>query len=133
MEMKIDLLGGMRVSANFSGFTVYTDQPVNNGGENTAPSPFELFLSSIGTCAGFYVARFCQQRGLPTEGIHLLQQLQRNAETGLVETITLDIQVPTDFPEKYLPALVRAAELCTVKKHLEHPPAIQVQTVITEY
>lgn len=133
MEMKIDLLGGMRVAATFHGFTVNTDQPVSNGGENTAPSPFELFLSSIGTCAGFYVARFCQQRGLPTEGICILQNIQHSPETGLVETITLDIQVPPGFPEKYLPALIRTAELCTVKKHLEHPPAIHVQTVVAEY
>jgi ribosomal protein S12 methylthiotransferase accessory factor len=129
MEIIIDFPGGARVDAHFDGFSVHTDQPAAGGGQGTAPTPFSLFLASIGTCAGIYVLGFCRQRGLPTDGIRLVQRIHRNPETGMVIRIELDIRVPPTFPEQYRPALVRTAELCAVKKHLEHPPVILVQTI----
>ena len=112
MEMVIDFPGGARVDAHF--------------GEGSAPPPFAVFLASIGACAGIYVLGFCQQRGLPTEGIRLIQRDRRDPLTGMVGEVEIEIQVPPDFPEKYHDSLVRAAELCAVKKHLEHPPQFRV-------
>jgi len=122
MEMLIDFPGGARVDAHFGSFTVHTDQPP----AATAPTPFATFLASIGTCAGIYVLGFCQQRGLPTEGIRILQRMHSNPFSGMVEKIDLEIQVPPTFPEKYRPSLIRSAELCAVKKHFENPPQIDV-------
>ncbi len=124
MEMLIDFPGGARVDAHFGSFTVRTDQPP----AATAPTPFATFLASIGTCAGIYVLGFCQQRGLPTEGIRIIQRMHSNPFSGMVEKIDLEIQVPPTFPEKYRPSLIRSAELCAVKKHFENPPQIDVTT-----
>jgi ribosomal protein S12 methylthiotransferase accessory factor len=124
MEMIIDFPGGARVDAHFGSFTVKTDQPP----ASTAPSPFDTFLASIGTCAGIYVLGFCQQRGLPADGIRLIQRVYRDSSSGMVSKIDLEIQVPPTFPEKYLPSLVRSAELCAVKKHIERPPAFDIFT-----
>jgi ribosomal protein S12 methylthiotransferase accessory factor len=132
MDMIVDFPGGAKVDIHFNGFTVKTDQPIQGGGEASAPTPFELFLSSIGTCAGIYVLGFCKQRNLPTEGIRIVEHVNRNPQTGMVETIDLEIQAPPTFPEKYLPSLIRSAELCAVKKHLEHPPQFQVYTNVVE-
>jgi len=131
MQMMIDFPGGTRVDAHFGDFTVPTDQP-SLSGNGSAPSPFDTFLASIGTCAGFYVLNFCLQRSLPTEGIRIMERTHLSQETGLVERIELEIQVPPSFPEKYYSALVRSAELCTVKKHLEHPPKFEVFTKASE-
>jgi ribosomal protein S12 methylthiotransferase accessory factor len=128
MEMIIDFPGGSRVDAHFGPFTLQTDQPP----EASAPTPFATFLASIGTCAGIYVLGFCQQRGLPTEGIRLIQRVYKEPSSGMVSKIDLEIQVPSTFPEKYLPSLVRSAELCAVKKHIEHPPAFDVFTKTVE-
>ncbi len=124
MEMIIDFPGGARVDAHFGPFTIETDQPP----VASAPSPFATFLASIGTCAGIYVLGFCQQRGLSTEGIRIVQRVHSNPQNGMVSKIDLEIQVPPDFPEKYLSSLVRSAELCAVKKHLENPPQFDVYT-----
>jgi len=122
MEMFIDFPGGSRVDAHFNGFTVPTDQPP----AASAPTPFAVFLSSIGTCAGIYVLGFCRQRGLPTEDIRIIQRVHGNSFTGMVEEIDLEIEVPPDFPEKYRDSLIRSAELCAVKKHLENPPKFNI-------
>lgn len=132
MEMVIDFPGGARVDAHFGTFSVRTDQPILGGGEGSAPSPFDTFLASIGTCAGIYVLGFCQQRGLPKEGIRIIERVQRDPVKGMVSEIDLEIQVPKAFPEKYLPSLIRSAELCAVKKHIENPPTFVVYTKAAE-
>jgi ribosomal protein S12 methylthiotransferase accessory factor len=127
MEMEITFPGGARVDAATNGFVVRTDQPPAGGGEGSAPTPFTLFLASLGTCAGIYVLGFCQQRGIPTDDIRIRQRVERNPKTRMVQRVELDIDLPVDFPVKYAPALIRSAELCAVKKHLESPPEINVR------
>ncbi len=132
MDMEITFPGGARVDANFGPFTVQTDQPPLGGGAGLAPTPFAVFLSSIGTCAGIYVLGFLRKRGLSIEGVSLRQRMQTNPVTGMVGEIEIDIQVPPDFPERYLEALIRTAELCAVKKHFENPPSFNIQTSVKE-
>ncbi len=127
MEMLIDFPGGSRVDAHFGTFTVATDQPP----VASAPTPFALFLSSIGTCAGIYVLGFCQQRNLPTDGIRIVERVHSNPYNGMVDKIDLEILVPPTFPEKYRDSLIRSAELCAVKKHLENPPKFEITTQVT--
>ena len=126
MEMIIDFPGGARVDAHYGPFTIQTDQPP----VASAPTPFTLFLASMGTCAGIYVLGFCQQRGLPTDGIRIVQRMEKDPLTGLISNVELEIQVPPTFPEKYHASLVRSAEMCAVKKHLEHPPVFNVHTTV---
>ena len=128
MEMIIDFPGGSRVDAHFGNFTVATDQPP----VASAPTPFAVFLSSIGTCAGIYVLGFCQQRGIPTDGVRIVQRIHSNPLTHMVDKIDLEIQVPPDFPDKYRDSLIRSADLCAVKKHLENPPAFEITTTKVE-
>jgi putative redox protein len=128
MEMEITFPGGARVDASFGPYTVRTDQPPMGGGEGSAPTPFATFLASIGTCAGIYVLGFLRQRGLPTEGVRIVQRMHSNPVSGMVTQIDLQIEVPEDFPGKYHEALVRTAELCAVKKHFEHVPEFNITT-----
>jgi putative redox protein len=130
MEITIDFPGGARVDAHFGAFTVSTDQPVAQGGSDSAPSPFELFLASLATCAGFYVQGFCKRRGISADGIRLVQNTERDPETKMTTRISLDIQLPAGFPEQYASAVIRAAETCLVKKHLEKPPAFEIKTSV---
>ena len=126
MEMRIDFPGGSRVNASFGPHTIITDQ------DGSAPTPFATFLASLGTCAGIYVLGFCQQRGLPSEGIQIIQRVHQNPFSGMVDKIDLEIQVPSTFPERYHEALIRSANLCAVKKHMENPPQFDVFTKIVE-
>jgi len=128
--MIVTFPGGARVDAQFGPHLIRTDQPPQAGGEGSAPAPFSLFLASIGTCAGIYVLGFCRQRGLPTQGIQVVQRMSADPRTGMVDKVELDIEVPPGFPGKYREALVRAASQCAVKKHLENPPRFEVRTVV---
>ena len=125
-ELVITLPGAKKVDATFGEHVVRTDQPVSNGGEATAPSPFQLFLASLGTCAGIYVAGFCQKRGVPTEGIRIVQKNAYDPETGVIASVDFEIVVPKDFPEKYYEALVRVVDQCAVKRAIQAQPRFTV-------
>jgi putative redox protein len=122
MDMEVFFPGNKRVHARYKGFVIETDQPVQSGGDESAPAPFDLFMASIGTCAGIYVLSFLQQRGLSAEGAGIVLRQERDPDTKLVSKITLEIKLPADFPEKYRDAVIRAAEMCAVKRHLDSPP-----------
>jgi ribosomal protein S12 methylthiotransferase accessory factor len=120
--MEIGFPGGLAVSASFRGHRMLTDQPEKVGGGNTAPPPFDLFLASIGTCAGFYALRFCQSRGIATEGLVATLEPIRDPATRRIGRIQVELRLPAGFPEKYRPAILRAMDQCAVKKHILEPP-----------
>ncbi|MGO8970696.1 MAG: OsmC family protein [Myxococcaceae bacterium] len=107
---------------------VRTDQPRENGGEDTAPSPFDLFLASLGTCAGIFVQGFCARRGIPFEGIVVRETVAFDTE-DILRTVRLDLELPPGFPEKYREALIRAVEQCSVKRAISAQPAFEVRTL----
>ncbi len=113
--MDITFPGGVAVEAHFDGTTIRTDQPARQGGGGTAPSPFDLFLASIGTCAGYYALRFCQERQIPSEGLGVSMTWERSPETKLVSRIRITLELPPGFPDKYRAAILRAADQCAVK------------------
>lgn len=122
MSMQLSFPGGVAVEAHFKGHTVRTDQPAHAGGEDSAMAPFDLFLASMATCMGFYALRFCQEREIPTTGLGLTLDPEKNPETKHVDTIRVDVTLPEGFPEKYRDAILRAVDQCAVKKHIVEPP-----------
>ncbi len=128
-EMKIYFPGNKKVYADYNGMTIETDQPVRGGGDGTAPAPFDLFLASIGTCAGIYALGFMQQRGIDPEGSSITMRMGYNPQVGLIDKVEIELTTPAGFPDKYREAVINAMELCAVKKHLANPPAFTVTTV----
>jgi ribosomal protein S12 methylthiotransferase accessory factor len=125
--MKVTFPGGMAVDAEFKGHTIHTDQPEKNGGANSAPAPFDLFLASIATCAGLYAMRFCERRGFSPGELSVTLDPVRDPEGKRLSALRLEVHLPDGFPEKYHPAIVRAIDQCAVKRAIVDPPEIEVQ------
>lgn len=124
-DMKITFPGNKKVSAQWHGFEIATDQPAPSG-EGSAPTPFDLFLASLGTCAGIFALGFVQSRGLSSEGLGIAVSFEVNPETHLLAKAVMKITPPKDFPAKYLPALIKSAEQCLVKRTMDNPPAFEI-------
>jgi ribosomal protein S12 methylthiotransferase accessory factor len=130
--MTVSFPGGKRVDAHYGGFTIRTDQSPKGGGEGSAPPPFDLFLASIATCAGIYVKGYCDTRGIPTADLGLEMHIERDHEHHRIGKLVLEIKLPEGFPEKHKDAVIRAADLCAVKKHILEPPAFEVRTAAAQ-
>jgi ribosomal protein S12 methylthiotransferase accessory factor len=130
LEINISFPGNKRIDADFGQFTIPTDQTLKNGGEESAPEPYNLFLASMGTCAGYYVLAFCEKRNIPLEGISMVQKHEFKDPGHVLEKVSLQIRVPPEFPEKYRKALVNAAASCGVKKAVEKGLKFDIETVV---
>ncbi len=130
MEMEISFPGGKRVNADYKGFTIETDQSRKEGGDTSAPDPFSLFLSSLGTCAGIFVLSFCEKREIDTTGLKLTLSFEKDLKTFLVNQVNLRISLPPGFPPKYKNAVIKAADLCAVKRNIMAPPEFGITATI---
>jgi putative redox protein len=131
-EIKIVFGGGVKVDAEYKGFLIKTDQPVHEGGGGTAPSPFDLFLASLATCAGFYALEFCQARKIPTAELAVSMSTERGAVSKMIEKVTIHVDLPAGFPEKYKDAIVKAVDHCAVKAHILRPPQFEIAARLHE-
>jgi ribosomal protein S12 methylthiotransferase accessory factor len=127
-EIVVTLPGGRRVDAEVGRHIIHTDQPISNGGEDAAPAPFDVFLASMGACAGIFVQGFCAKRGIPFKGIRIVERPEYGAD-GALRAVDFDIQIPPTFPEKYREALVRVVEQCSVKRAIQAQPTFRIHTV----
>jgi len=126
MDIRVTFSGDKRIDAHLGDHVVKTDQSLEHGGAGSAPEPFDLFLSSIATCAGAHVLAFCQARSIPTEGIQLVQRHRFDEFSHRLECVDLELTLPRNFPEKYRAGIVKAAEGCRVKRVLTSPPNVGV-------
>jgi len=118
-DIEVGFPGGKKVDAHMRGFTVHTDQEKSLGGDDTALSPFELFFTSLASCAGYYALEFCISRSLSTQGLKVSLNAEKDESVKLYKDIKISLTLPHDFPEKYREAIVRAVNLCTVKRHVQ--------------
>jgi putative redox protein len=127
-ELKVTFPGGAKVDVAFKDRVIRTDQPVYEGGEGSAPAPFDLFLASLAACAGYYFLAFCQARSLSIQGADVTMSLERNPQTKRIDRIDILLQLPPGFPERYTTAVIKAVDTCSVKAYLLKPPAIGIAT-----
>ncbi len=126
-SVRVKFPGGLAVQADYRGHTIRTDQPERHGGTDSGPTPFDLFLASIATCAGFYALQFVRTRGLPTEGLDISLEPVKGEDGKRIALLRLAVTLPESFPDKYRPALARAIDQCTVKKHIVDPPRFAIE------
>ena len=125
-DLKVVFGENYRIDVAYKGFTVKTDQPVRDGGDGTAPSPFDYFLVSLAACAGYYALAFCKERKLATEGLSVTMATERGEASKMIDKVTIRLGLPAGFPEKYRFAIVKAVDHCTVKAHILRAPAFEI-------
>ena len=116
-KMEIRLVEG-RADAHIRDFVVPTSG-------DAAPSPFEFFIASLGTCAALTAAGYCKTRELPYEGMQIFVDVERNPDTRMAKKVKMEIVVPEGFPAEHHSRLIKAADACFVKKHLYEPPEFE--------
>jgi putative redox protein len=127
-ELIVKFGDGLKVDVEYKGFVVNTDQPAREGGGGTAPSPFDYFLVSLAACAGFYALAFCRERKISVDGLGVTMSTERGEVSKMIDKVTIAVDLPADFPEKYKFALVKAVDHCTVKAHILRPPQFEIVT-----
>lgn len=127
--LKVQFPGGKKINVEVGDFLIETDQCVKAGGEASSPEPFDLFLSSMATCAGIFALNFCQSRNLSTEGLSLTMDWAREDKPPRAAKVSYHLTLPEGFPEKYRASIVKAIDLCSVKYYIHNPPEFSIDIV----
>lgn len=127
-KFNISFPGNKQINVAFNQFELKTDQKIKNGGDETAPEPFELFLAALGSCAGIYANTFCESRKLSTDGMHLTLEPFFKKGQKLMDKVEIILYVNQAFPEKYIKAVIKSMNGCAVKNQLH--PDLDIQTSV---
>lgn len=125
-EIEVSFPGNLKVEAKIREFVISTDQPEKSGGDNSAPTPFELFTTSIATCAGYFAMKFCRTRKIDTSGMRLKMNYEWDNKLKRYPKMSVELQLPENFPDKYRGAIIKAMNQCVVKQHIHQPPDFEI-------
>ena len=124
-------LGGDRLGISVRAHELFADQPVGEGGEDSAPTPTELFLSSLAACVAFYAERFLRRHGLSAEGLLVACDYTWARDPSRVGVIDVRVEAPGLTPDRY-EAFTRVIERCPIHSTLRQPPEVRFKTLSAE-
>lgn len=125
--MTVRYLDGDRFAIGVRDHMLTVDQPVADGGADTAVTPTELFVASLASCVGFYARRYLARHHLPARGLTVTADYTLGLRPARVTDVRVGIQVPDGVPADRLEALLAVASHCTVHNSLTEPPAVRVE------
>jgi uncharacterized OsmC-like protein len=127
-RIEVRYQGGDRLLATVRGHELAFDQPLEDGGQDTAPTPVEAFVGSLAACVAFYAERFLRRHELPLDGLAV------DADFGLAEErparvgrVSLRLRLPVGFPSSYRDRLAKVVEHCTVHNSIRAAPEIEIE------
>jgi len=128
-EINVTFPANLSVEASVGDFTIRTDQPEKSGGDNSAPSPSALFTTSVATCTGYFALKFCRARKIDTTGMRLTMQYDWDKELKRYPKMSIQLELPDGFPEKYRGAIIKAMDQCAVKRSILQPPEFEMTLI----
>lgn len=132
MEVTINHLGDVQFEVKARNHTVYCDQPVEAGGFDEGMTPPELFLASLGTCAGYYATQYAKGHKLATKGLRVRVSAEKAKAPVRLDDIRIRVEYPEALEERHRDGLLRAVHACLIHNTLLTPPKITTEVVATE-
>ena len=117
---------GHRFAITVRGHVLHVDQPVEEGGEDTAPTPVELFVASLASCTAHLARLYLTRHDLPTVGLSAEASWEMVEKPHRVGSIDVALTLPPGVPEEMRARLLKVASHCTVHNSIENTPDIRI-------
>ena len=118
--MRVEHRGGDKFDINIRGHIITVDQPVKDGGDDTAPTPTELFIASLASCVAFYARRYLARHNLPTEGLAVEATFEMGSRPARVSGINVRLIVPDGVPAERREAVAGRRHPLHRAQHVGH-------------
>lgn len=120
-------LGNDRFAIDVRGHRIHVDQPIDNGGEDTAPTPTELFAASLAGCVAFYAHRYLARHNVGSEGLSVEAEFNAGGSPNRITDVTIHITAPAALPPERRDAFLAVASHCTLHNTLSQPPTVNIR------
>lgn len=128
MIVKVRCVGGKRFEMTARTHKVLSDQPFDNDGTDSAMTPPELFLSSLGACSAYYAEEYLRARGLPDEDLEIRISATKSEKPARIASLRIDVVAP-GLTQRHRDGLLRAVDACLITNTLHTPPRLEVHVV----
>lgn len=125
-------LGDDRFAIDVRGHRIHIDQPIDNGGEDTAPTPTELFVASLAGCVAFYARRYLARHNLSSDGLAVEAEFSAGGTPNRITDLTVHISPPAALPKERRQAFLAVASHCTLHNTLSRPPVVDIRLEIQD-
>ena len=128
MECVVRHVANSKLEAVVRGHRLVTDQPVEKGGGNAGPTPPELFLASLGSCAAYYAAEYLLRRDLPAGEMSVHVTAEKRARPERLDAFRIQVTVP-GVGDRHRQGVLRAVRACLIHNTLVGLPSVAVEVV----
>ncbi len=105
---------------------ITTDEPVDVGGLDKGPNPYDMLLGALGSCTSMTLRMYANQKKWPLEKVtvSLTHEKVTGADGKKHDVITRDIQLEGPLDAAQRQRLLEIANKCPVHRTLESVPQI---------
>jgi putative redox protein len=127
MEVHVTQTNALRFAIQARQHTVVSDQPEDNGGQDTGMTPPELLLASLGSCAAFYAAQYLKTRNLAQAGVEVTVTAEKLKQPARLGNFHVDVTAPVPLTEEQTQAMYRSVHQCLVHNTMISTPQIEIR------
>jgi uncharacterized OsmC-like protein len=128
-SMTVTWVKGAQLAVDVRRHRLLVDQPADEGGEDQGMTPVELLVASLGSCIGYFAARFCQRHQLPADGLRVMMAWDYAEQPHRVGSMTADVHLPLKLEPAMRARMQKVLEGCTVHHSISIAPKIDVRIV----
>ena len=132
MEVKVSHLGNVRFNIQSRSHSILCDQPVDNGGDDTAMTPPELMLASLGSCAAFYAVQYLKTRNLADSGVEVSVTAEKLKSPARLGNFKIHVEYPVVLDQDHTEGLMRSVRHCLIHNTLLVTPEIEIELAAKE-
>lgn len=129
MEVKVSHLGQVKFNIQSRSHSILCDQPADNGGEDSAMTPPELMLASLGSCAAFYAVQYLKTRNLAESGVEVSVTAEKLKGPARLGNFKIHVEYPVVLNQEHTEGLMRSVKHCLIHNTLLAPPEIDIEFV----
>lgn len=124
-----ELVNGYQVEITNGTHTWQADEPVDLGGDDTGPNPYDLLLGSLAACTSITLSMYTKRKGIDMSSLSVEYSYDKvhaddcetceDHHTGMIDRVTSRIFIDGNFDEDTRKRLIGIAQRCPVHKTLE--------------
>jgi uncharacterized OsmC-like protein len=106
---------------------IFDQPPPVPGGEDRGPSPLDVLAVSVAACAHYYAAAFLYGRGLPTDGLAVEVEFEKERiPAPRIGRLAMKVRLPAGLTAPQITGVERAIKACPAYGTLLHPPKVEL-------
>ena len=109
--------------------TITIDVPDTMGGKDRGPTPPQIFIASLGSCIGAFVAQYCENSGIDDSGMTVDLSFEKAEDPTRLVNLRAMIKLPKGECGRRVKAIEKVAGHCPVHATIQTMEELKMEIV----